>query len=223
MKNQYFGDVNDYLKYALLRQLLENDIDITLCWMLTPNDRRPDGQKLKYLKDPDTWRQRDPQLFDFLRDCIEAEKRDVRVIEESNLLPNCRFHSEVLTDNATGRAEYFGRLMETAKGTDLIFFDTDNGLEVKSVKYGRKHSSKYLYFHEVKQCWNAGLSLCVFQFFPRVNHSQYINLREKALAKVCARSTIRTLQTPDVAYMFAIQKKHKIISYIIRAPRIQIP
>ena len=44
MKDQYFGDVNDYLKYGLLRALQsQGDLKLLVAWMLTPNDARSDG------------------------------------------------------------------------------------------------------------------------------------------------------------------------------------
>ena len=39
MKNQYFGDINDYRKYGLLRILSTyGPIKTAVCWMLTPDD-----------------------------------------------------------------------------------------------------------------------------------------------------------------------------------------
>ena len=39
MKNQYFGDVNDYRKYGLLRALQgEGSLSTLVAWMLTPDD-----------------------------------------------------------------------------------------------------------------------------------------------------------------------------------------
>jgi hypothetical protein len=44
MKNQYFGDINDYHKYGLLRQLGKGgQLTTAVCWMLTPDDGRSDG------------------------------------------------------------------------------------------------------------------------------------------------------------------------------------
>ena len=41
MKNQYFGDVNDYRKYGLLRVLQrEANLRCVVAWMLTPDDGR---------------------------------------------------------------------------------------------------------------------------------------------------------------------------------------
>src|SRR5689334_17138573 len=45
MKHQYFGDVNDYRKYGLLRSIQkEAGLRVAVCWMLTPNDGRSDGK-----------------------------------------------------------------------------------------------------------------------------------------------------------------------------------
>ena len=39
MKNQYFGDINDYRKYGLLRILTNGgEIKTAVCWMLTTDD-----------------------------------------------------------------------------------------------------------------------------------------------------------------------------------------
>jgi hypothetical protein len=46
VKNQYFGDRNDYFKYDLLIFLGENLSGIkrlSAIWMLTQNDKSPDG------------------------------------------------------------------------------------------------------------------------------------------------------------------------------------
>jgi hypothetical protein len=46
MKDQYFGDVNDYLKYGLLRCFAEAGWRVGVCWMLTPDDGGRDGGSL---------------------------------------------------------------------------------------------------------------------------------------------------------------------------------
>ena len=56
MKNQYFGDINDYKKYSLLRLLGgQGQIKTAICWVLTEDDNRTDGSKIKYLEQPDKW------------------------------------------------------------------------------------------------------------------------------------------------------------------------
>jgi hypothetical protein len=50
MKNQYFGDINDYRKYGLLRawQAAGNGT-LLVAWMLTPDDGSRDGGSRSYL------------------------------------------------------------------------------------------------------------------------------------------------------------------------------
>jgi len=46
MKNHYFGDVNDYRKYGLIRALTgQGTLNSMICWMLTEDDDRADGGK----------------------------------------------------------------------------------------------------------------------------------------------------------------------------------
>ena len=53
MKNQYFGDVNDYRKYGLLRLLAHAGLKIGVCWMLTEDGRKGarkrNGEQRRYL------------------------------------------------------------------------------------------------------------------------------------------------------------------------------
>jgi hypothetical protein len=48
MKNQYFGDINDYRKYGLLRRL-QAGLSLCVCWTLTDDDGSSDGRFLEYL------------------------------------------------------------------------------------------------------------------------------------------------------------------------------
>ncbi len=64
VKNQYFGDINDYKKYSLLRILgKDRKRNIAMCWMLTSNDGRSDGRLTDFVYQPNEWRDLDPELF----------------------------------------------------------------------------------------------------------------------------------------------------------------
>ena len=72
MKDQYFGDENDYHKYGLLRSIIRvGDFRTLAVWMLTPDDGSPDGRFIRYLEDPVKWSQFDPNLFDQFNTRIE--------------------------------------------------------------------------------------------------------------------------------------------------------
>ena len=94
MKNQWFGDINDYYKYGFLRLIGKyTNLKIGICWMLTANDGRKPNTS--YLTRPEIWRQHDPELYDFLRHhVIERSESDVSKIENEK--------------NATGLPVLFG-------------------------------------------------------------------------------------------------------------------
>src|ERR1700722_7976579 len=65
MKDQYVADVNDYLKYSLLRALSSAHAGtLHVCWMRTARDGRSDGSRLAYLADPAGFRSLGPIGFD---------------------------------------------------------------------------------------------------------------------------------------------------------------
>ena len=211
LKNQYFGDINDYRKYGLLRILTgREEIKTAVCWMLTPDDKRGDGGFIDYLKGPDRWRKHDPDLFDHLQDLVHGPKvRDVRGAETSAVLPSSRFAPGVLPDGAMGRVRYFDAFMEVATGCGLVFFDPDNGIEIKSKPYGHKDSSKYLYWHEIERFWNAGHSLLIYQHFPRVKRDPFIEGKARQFMDETGALEIVSFRTSHVVFFLVPQAGHK--------------
>ena len=109
MKNQYFGDINDYRKYGLIRALTgHGTLSSMICWMLTEDDDRPDGGKLDYLLKPNPWRGFDEELFDTIREAVVAEgERCVRIAKEKDIIPGADYYETLLTDDEIERTEYF--------------------------------------------------------------------------------------------------------------------
>ncbi len=158
MKNQYFGDINDYRKYGLLRLLSRGgELSTGVCWMLTPSDGLAHGQFIGHLDQPHRWRRYDPELFDFLHECLMVQgQRDVGLHEGAGVLPATTFYAPILADAVEERRRYFRRMLDLFREADLIFFDPDNGFEVRSKPIGRRDSSKYLYWHELTATYAAG-------------------------------------------------------------------
>ncbi len=211
VKNQYFGDINDYRKYGLLRLLsVHGEIKTALCWMLTADDSRTDGRLTKYLEQPAKWRKFDPPLFDHLRELVLGQNlRDVRGAETPAILPSCRFAPGLLPDDAEGRAKYFQAFRELAKDCDLIFFDPDNGIEVKSKLYGRKDSSKYVYWQELVEAFDAGHSLLIYQHCPRVKRSPFVERIARDLANKTGAPEVYSFRTPRVLFLLAPHERHQ--------------
>src|SRR5215210_3136573 len=211
MKNQYFGDVNDYRKYGLLRILSGGgEVSTGVCWMLTPSDGRGDGAFVRYLEQPHRWRGFDQDLYDFLvRHVREGGERDVRLIERSELLPATLFHTSLLDDSPIGRGKYFREMLERFRGVDLIFFDPDNGFEVKSKPYGRKEYSKFLYWREVYDSYSAGHSLLVYQHFARERRDAFIERIANKLLSLTNATAIYSFRTPHVVFFLAARPEHE--------------
>lgn len=207
MKNQYVGDIHDYVKYGLLRQLTGlGEVTTSICWMLTEDNDRQDGRNVKYLGEIDKWGNFDPDVFKSLRRQVyELNHRAVKDVEEGQLLPNSRFFTDILTDDASQRKSYFTNLLKFTKGSNLVFFDPDNGLDVKSVPYGEKNSHKYVYQEELKRFFSTGHSLLVYQHFPRQPRLQYINKLMNRLLDVTDHGMMYCLWTRRVAFFLLPQ------------------
>ncbi len=210
MKNQYFGDINDYRKYGLLR-ILSGGVNFktAVCWMLTPPDGRSDGRFIDYLDEPKDWRGFDPELFDHLRGAVLTEGvRSVNAIESSTMLPETYFYSEIVSDIEVDRKQYFSTFLETAKESDLVFFDPDNGMEVQSAPFGRKNSSKYLFWHEVIATYEQGHSLLIYQHFRRQERTQFIRKFSAEFEDKLSAPEVFSFRTKNVVFFLIPQKRH---------------
>jgi hypothetical protein len=193
MKDQYFGDINDYHKYGLLRILTGNGaLRLAVCWMLTPPDGRGDGRFTRYLSAPEIWRDYDPELFDALRHhVLERGSREVR--HAARLLPNARFE----------------RSLAVARDCELCFFDPDNGLEVRSTPRGRAGSSKYLYWTELERTCRGGHSLLVYQHFPRVSRELFVKRLASEMLRRTAAPEVVAFATTRVLFLLVPQAVHR--------------
>jgi len=187
-----------------------------VAWMLTPDDKSTDGKFVSYLKNSHKWSRYDANLFEQLRDLLtNREKRQVSIIEGTELLPNAEYFSAHVPDSSSGRITWFESLSQRAQGSDLVFLDPDNGLEVKSKPYGRKDSSKFLYWREVEALWSSGKSLLIYQHFIREERFKFI---QRMLGELRARtpgSLVEAFSTPHVLFLTALQPMHQCFHVVI--------
>jgi hypothetical protein len=211
MKNQYYGDINDYKKYSLIRHLVSNGkIETAICWVLTENDDLNDGKKTKYLEQPEIWQKYDPIVFNLLRETVlENGNRNVQNVENGDIIPNCRFYNKLMVDDINRRESFFSQLYKFADGVDLIFFDPDNGMEVKSVPYGKKKSSKYIYWNEIETAFELGYSILLYQHFPRKPREPFIHNLVKHFRDLENIQKIITYCTHHVAFILVPQPQHE--------------
>jgi hypothetical protein len=210
MKNQYFGDLNDYRKYGLLRALQSQaSVRVLVAWMLTPDDGGPDGGKREYLRDPGRWRTYDPELYEGLRTLLRREAAPaVSLIEQSSLLPDTTYHSALVPDARVDRTRWREGLLAATRDVDLVFLDPDNGIEVRSKPAGRKGSSKYVAWQELRDLWNEGCSLLIYQHFRREKCEPFTHRLMVELGRCTGARFLEAFRTPHVLFLLAAQDRH---------------
>jgi hypothetical protein len=225
VKDQYFGDVNDYRKYGLLRALLASvDLRLGVCWMRTEPDGSSDGRNLAYLDNARDYRRFDGELFDWLQQTMRGfpDRRTAR-IETSSLLPGAAYFAEILEDGHAHRKAWFAACRKQLADCDLIFFDPDNGLE-RSIGMGQSRSHKYLYWAEVRETFSAGASVLVYQHFPREARAAYIERLVERLRAETGAPAIFSFRTPHVVFLLAACERHaETFREVVRALHLRWP
>jgi len=211
VKNQYFGDVNDYRKYGLLRCLVQSSkLSLGICWLLTPSDARTDGEFRRYLQEPRKWRTYDPDLYDRLQQLRQPlTQRDIAHADTWELLPGATYFNGMLGDDSATRSVYFADALTALKHCSMLFFDPDNGLEVPSKPVGRKSSSKYVYWREIEMAYSCGHSLVVYQHYPM--HVKRVPFIERIAAECVRRlgaPLVDTFSTPYVVFFLIARPEH---------------
>lgn len=210
MKNQYFGDVNDYRKYSLLRHLSASGFKrIVVAWMLTEDDGGPDGRFRTYLNGRSRLRLLDPQLHSALGRILQgAPQPAVTLLDGSRILPGSSFYSMMVPDQRDGRAVWRRGLLDAVTDADLVFVDPDNGIEIKAKPIGRKGSSKYVAWDELTAVWQTGCSLLVYQHFRRQERVAFARRLTGELGERVGATHVEAFRTPHVLFLLAAQERH---------------
>jgi hypothetical protein len=211
MKDQYVADINDYVKYSVLRAVQRaHSASLVVSWMLTDDDGGGDGRRLSYLGNPDRYRSVDPQLFDELSAILQSGRRSVDAIETSTILSGATFFRRALEDVSSARASYFQELWSRVQERQIVFFDPDNGLDVGSVRLGSRGSRRYLYTHELTPLQELGATVIVYQHFPRVDRPAYISRQLQRIAEILPGFSTFAAYSPSVAFLTACpQHQHE--------------
>ncbi len=196
MKNQYFGDRRDLLKYDLLCDVVESHgaQRLTYLPMLTPNNDSGEGN----LKQADRRKHR-PEIFNFLKSSVEAGLRDIRQLRD--LMPLLGISLMPYCDDAwfaqDRRREYFDAVPAEHLVKSVVFFDPDTGLEPRSQSYMyRRGPEQYLLNSELLTVWNRASQDSVFVVYQHLqqNAAKHVGDVDRRLAEVS-----RLLQAPTLA------------------------
>jgi hypothetical protein len=89
-------------------------------------------------------------------------------------------------------------MLDPARGADLAFLEPDNGIEVPSKSVGRKGSSKYVTWREIRPLWRMDCSILIYQHFRR---EQCTAFRERMASELRESVPARVSLKPSEALM----------------------
>jgi hypothetical protein len=188
MRDQYAGDISDFLKLSLLRAITAKGMKLGIAWYyISGHDNRPDGRHLEYLEE-DFWRALDPSLYAALKTI--RNDRSVRALEALPIWENpTLFHRDVV-EIAAKRAAWANGMVDRLKSADVIFADPDNGLSRDGIVH-RKSAT----WDEVQMLSSSERPVVLIRFPSRFGtHQEQLILHHQRLS-ILRPVTLRTCVT----------------------------
>jgi len=216
LQDRYAGDVGDFGKLGMLRQIASSGLKVGINWYRTykPEEHdNGDGKHIGYLSKK-SFQECDDELFNMLRG-IGKGKRSIAALIEAKLIPNAQYYSAILrpgSDQSFSRDIWQKNSLEALTGSDIVFCDPDNGLLVKSVSLSSAKSDKYVTENELVAYYLSGRSIIFYNHRCREKEEVYLRrfislqLRNELVSAKWkglkfARGTIRD-------YIFILQPFH---------------
>jgi len=227
MQNRYVGDIGDFSKYFLLRELSQSGFKIGLNWYFTePTEKElkyngGDGKHTDYLiYDKYNIRNADPELFDKLRTLVVKNIRSISSLAEFGVLPHINNFFAEPVELRNKRESWFNRSLATLKECDVVFCDPDNGIIPKSVLPISSNANKYILLSELHQLYSTeNKSVIIYQHTARTGKIEQqitskINEVEKVLS-IQNKNLVQVLYTGLGTSRFYIAIKQPSHSVVI--------
>lgn len=217
MQNRYTGDIGDFGKLGLLRQLASTGLSIGVNWYRTPDEtHNSDGLHIGYLQKKE-FRSCDPVLWSALGQIVSSSKREITALEQSGVLDATYFGR--LLDSSSGdkiarqavRMDWHRQALHALQSCDIVFVDPDNGLMVPSA-CGTTKSNKFVLPYELAEYYHAGASIIYYQHKARRPDEFYIDQHRQLVSSgafPCATSLGLKFTKTSLRYYFcAIRPEH---------------
>lgn len=199
MRDQYVGDIGDYVKLGLLRRLKADRLGVI--WYKTGGgDVNNDGRYTEYLHDPQNGKH-DECLFEKLKQVV-CKDEDRRIKRLEKILAGASFYGEEVKTGSE-RSRWFKDACEKMNGCDLVFVDPDKGLREEA---GKEHIS----VEEVSELAKKH-SLLIYHHLPRKGHEEHIEKWRGELSKMMGLAeqprAIRAARNSSRAFFLLARKK----------------
>ena len=168
MQDCYIGDIGDYGKYGLLRQMCRESLSVAVNWYrVIPQKvgKQDDGKFTSYLLAPQDYRSYDSVLYDSLCKVVlqDMDRRILR-IEQENLVQAIYYSAAIDAD----RKIWHDCALDQTKGADVIFLDPDNGLETYKMHQIGRATEKHVRWEELRDYYNRGQNVVLYQHRPQM-------------------------------------------------------
>lgn len=178
MQDRYAGDVGDFGKIGMLRQIAGAGLKVGINWYRThkPEEHaKEDGKHIGYLHNK-LYQGCDDELLNALRSVVEG-CRSVAALENARLIPDAQYYSAILRQGSNKsfcRDAWYRDSMKALANSDIIFCDPDNGLLVKSVSLSSAKSDKYVTENELVDYFLSGKSVVFYNHRCRQKENIYL-------------------------------------------------
>ena len=216
MQDRYAGDVGDFGKLSMLRQIANTGMKVGVNWYRTYKPEEyfnEDGKHIGYLNNK-SFVGCDDELLESLREVINSN-RSIAALEASELIPNARYYSAILkpgSDHSFSRDFWYQNSLEVLSDCDIIFCDPDNGLLGKSVSLTSKKSDKYVTSNELAAYYSKGKSVAFYNHRCREKEQVYLQrftpLRQSDELKFAKWKGIKFIRGTTRDYLFILQPHH---------------
>lgn len=217
MQDRYTGDIGDFGKLGLLRQLASTGLSIGVNWYHTPDEtHNSDGLHIGYLQKKE-YHSCDPALWSALGQIVSSGKREIAALEQSGALDATYFGR--LLDSSIGdkiarqavRMDWHRQALQALHGCDIVFVDPDNGLMVPSAD-GTTKSNKFVLPYELAEYYHAGASIIYYQHKARRPDELYIGQHRQLVSSSAFPGAtslgLKFTKTSLRYYFFAIRPEH---------------
>jgi hypothetical protein len=198
MRDQYAGDISDFLKYALLRSLARDDYKLGVAWYYNRDgDRRPDGRHTDYILE-DKWDALDKTLRRevkrfYFESNADPKYRTVSNIERLEIWPRRTiFHGtqpgESIPRFSRDRFQWSKGMVRKLDGCQIIFSDPDNGARDRP-------TIRHATYNEIRILSRAGKPLVLIKFPAFVPYEIQLKAHSESLRDHAGASNSITLRT----------------------------
>lgn len=222
MQDTYVGDIGDYGKYGLLREICKAPFSLSVNWYkVTPTQhgKQKDGKYTNYLSFPALYRAYDPILFDSLKQIVDVEvdRRTAR-IEQEQLFSAVYFSEEIGKD----RTKWHEQALIQTQGTSVVFLDPDNGLETEHMHRTHGATVKHVTWEELKSYYARGQNVILYQHRPQITTKdvcieEVMRFQRMYLHADCVRLLEFPKYTNRFYFMFLHQKDAGAFERICRS------